>query len=229
MKFGKRLKYYRLEHNMSQQELASQLNVTAQAVSKWENNISEPEFQIIRRITELFKISYDQLFLDIDGGMYKGLLIKAEKDQNIEKWYDFITVFLAALSVSLIFVTSFTFANQRLTWHFPLFFGLGSLLVLCFLWMVSSQRFQYKNNPDLLFEIYGDRIKSLIDDTIIPIENVNKIKITKYKISENIGKIHIQYSVRRKLIIRDVKNPSEIKSLLSEIAYANEYMKGEIL
>ena len=75
LKFGNRLKHYRLEHNMSQQELASQLNVTSQAVSKWENNISEPDFQIIRKITELFRISYDQLFLDVEKGVYKGLVI----------------------------------------------------------------------------------------------------------------------------------------------------------
>jgi transcriptional regulator with XRE-family HTH domain len=219
LKFGNRLKHYRLEHNMSQQELASQLNVTSQAVSKWENNISEPDFQIIRRVTELFKISYDQLFLDIDNGVYKGLLIKGEKDQNIGKWYLFTIIFLSALLVSLMFITSFTFASQELTWHFPLIFGLGSVLVFFFLCRVSRWSFHFRNNPDILFEIYGDRIKSLIDNTIIPFEYVKKIKVVNYRFNENIGKIYIQYTEHNKLIIRDVKNPAQIRSLLSEIAY----------
>lgn len=219
MKFGNRLKQYRLEHNMSQQDLASKLYVTPQVVSKWENNISEPDFQIIRKITELFRISYDQLFLDVEKGVYKGLLIKGEKDQNIGKWYRFMTIFLAALLISLIFIASFTFTSQELTWHFPLIFGLGSVLVLYFLWRYSIWSFHFRNNPDILFEIYGDRIKSLIDNTIIPFEYVKKIKVVNYRISENIGKIYIQYTEHNKLIIRDVKNPAQIKSLLSEIAY----------
>lgn len=204
---------------MSQQDLASKLYVTPQVVSKWENNISEPDFQIIRKITELFRISYDQLFLDVEKGVYKGLLIKGEKDQNIGKWYRFMTIFLAALLISLIFIASFTFASQELTWHFPLIFGLGSVLVLYFLWRYSIWSFHFRNNPDILFEIYGDRIKSLLDNTIIPFEYVKKIKVVNYRISENIGKIYIQYAEHNKLIIRDVKNPAPIKSLLSEIAY----------
>ena len=219
MKFGNRLKHYRLEHNMSQQELASQLNVTSQAVSKWENNISEPDFQIIRKITELFRISYDQLFLDVEKGVYKGLLIKGEKDQNIGKWYRFMTIFLAALLISLIFIASFTFTSQELTWHFPLIFGLGSVLVLYFLWRYSIWSFHFKNNPDTLIEVYGDRIKSLIDNTIIPLKHANIIKVTSYRISENVGKIYIQYAEHNKLTIRDVRNPAQIKSLLSEISY----------
>ena len=222
MRFGERLKHYRLENRMSQQDLALQLNVTSQAVSKWENNISEPEFKIIQRLTEVFKITYDQLFLYVEGGTYKGLLIKVKKDQSIGKWYNFITVFLAVLSVSLIFVTSFTFANQNLTWHFPLMFGLSSVFVLFLYCVVANQRFNYKKNPEVFLEIYGDRIKSLIDDTIIAMENVNKVEVVKYKISEKIGKICIQYSEHNKLIVRDVRNPGDIKSLFSEIAYAKK-------
>jgi len=73
-------------------------------------------------LTELFKITYDQLFLAFGGKMYKGLLLKVEKEQNIGRWYDFTTFFFAALLVSLIFV------NRNLTWHFPLTFGLSGFL-----------------------------------------------------------------------------------------------------
>ena len=75
MTFGKRLKSFRLEKNMSQQDLAEKLNVTPQAVSKWENDISEPEFQIIKEITQIYKVSFDRLFQDDEKSIYKGLII----------------------------------------------------------------------------------------------------------------------------------------------------------
>ena len=38
---GKRIAFHRKRHNMSQSALAEQLNITAQAVSKWECGVSQ--------------------------------------------------------------------------------------------------------------------------------------------------------------------------------------------
>lgn len=39
--FGKRLRELRMQHSLSQEALAQKLGVTAQAVSKWENGVSQ--------------------------------------------------------------------------------------------------------------------------------------------------------------------------------------------
>jgi len=93
MTFGKRLKSLRLEKNMSQQDLAEKLNVTPQAVSKWENDISEPEFQIIKEITQIYKVSFDRLFQDDDESIYKGLILNVVKDSRMGGVYSFFTYF----------------------------------------------------------------------------------------------------------------------------------------
>ena len=40
MSFGENIRHYRTQRNMTQEELASHLSVSAQAVSKWEREIS---------------------------------------------------------------------------------------------------------------------------------------------------------------------------------------------
>ena len=59
--FGKRLRELRMQHSLSQEALAQKLGVTAQAVSKWENGKSYPDFPIIVPMAQLFRVSTDQL------------------------------------------------------------------------------------------------------------------------------------------------------------------------
>lgn len=51
---------------MTQGQLGELLNVSSQAVSKWEHDLSEPDLGTIKRIASIFKISVDD-FLDIGG------------------------------------------------------------------------------------------------------------------------------------------------------------------
>jgi transcriptional regulator with XRE-family HTH domain len=54
MTFGERIRTNRIRHNMSQKQLAELLNVTPQTISKWDNDLSEPGFQMITEITSIF-------------------------------------------------------------------------------------------------------------------------------------------------------------------------------
>ena len=47
--------------NLSQEEVADQLNVTRQTVSKWETNQSTPDFDKILPLCELFEITTEEL------------------------------------------------------------------------------------------------------------------------------------------------------------------------
>lgn len=59
---GEKIKYYRQKNNMTQEKLASCLNVTFQTVSKWETGVSSPDLSLIVPLTKLFRISADELF-----------------------------------------------------------------------------------------------------------------------------------------------------------------------
>lgn len=65
MNYGQKIAELRKSNNLTQAELGAKLNITAQAVSKWENNLSEPDIDSIRRMCEMFNISVDE-FLGVN-------------------------------------------------------------------------------------------------------------------------------------------------------------------
>ncbi|MFR1944193.1 MAG: helix-turn-helix domain-containing protein [Faecalimonas umbilicata] len=58
---GDQIKKYRKEKKMSQEELAIPLNVVRQTVSKWENNLSVPDAELLIRLAEVLGISVAEL------------------------------------------------------------------------------------------------------------------------------------------------------------------------
>lgn len=61
MTLGDKLSKLRRENNYTQEQLAELLNVSRQAISKWESNISYPETDKLIRIGTLFNCSLDYL------------------------------------------------------------------------------------------------------------------------------------------------------------------------
>ena len=62
MSIGERITELRKQCNMSQGELAQSVNVTRQAVSKWENNIALPDITLSPILAGYFGVSMDELF-----------------------------------------------------------------------------------------------------------------------------------------------------------------------
>ena len=58
---GKRIMTLRKEKGLTQEQLAERLNVSPQAVSKWENDVSCPDISIIPQLAEVLGISTDEL------------------------------------------------------------------------------------------------------------------------------------------------------------------------
>ena len=58
------LKRIRRERHISQEELAEELNVSRQAISKWEQGICLPETKMLLRISEKLNVSLDDLMSD---------------------------------------------------------------------------------------------------------------------------------------------------------------------
>lgn len=50
------IKHYRKEKGMSQEELALKLNVVRQTVSKWEQNLSVPDSEMLIKLSEIFEV-----------------------------------------------------------------------------------------------------------------------------------------------------------------------------
>ena len=58
---GKRIAEYRKKKNLKQDELAEMLGVSAQAVSKWENDLSCPDISLLPELSRIFGVSIDEI------------------------------------------------------------------------------------------------------------------------------------------------------------------------
>ena len=61
MTLGQRLQKARKESGLSQEELAEQLGVSRQAVSKWENGVSDPSTSNLIALAKLYGLSAEEL------------------------------------------------------------------------------------------------------------------------------------------------------------------------
>ena len=71
MLFNEKLKMLRKESKMTQEQLAEKLNVSRQAITKWESGDGVPDIENLKQISKLFNITIDEL-------------VKEEKNVQIE-------------------------------------------------------------------------------------------------------------------------------------------------
>ena len=51
----------RKKNYYTQQALGEKLNISAQAISKWENDLSEPDLATLKKLAELYNISVSEI------------------------------------------------------------------------------------------------------------------------------------------------------------------------
>ncbi len=130
---GERIYELRKQNNMSQGDLADELDTSRQTISKWENNMSTPELDKILRLCEVFSVSSDYI---LRGVVEETENSKEERNQTvikeqtviIEKKADIRTIFASGLLINAMF---FLFIYPKL-FYIPLFFGaVAAILLLC--------------------------------------------------------------------------------------------------
>lgn len=92
-KIGKFICSLRKKNGMTQNELASKLMVTSQAVSKWENGRGIPDIEILKQISELFHVDLETL---LNG--------EEKKKQNFSLYIGFGILLLFLVVFVLIFL-----------------------------------------------------------------------------------------------------------------------------
>lgn len=91
----------RKKKGITQEQLAIALNISPQAVSKWETNTSQPDTQMLPLIAKYFEVSIDYLFYG-DEYAYNDIYDKvwhkvaAFDQQSKEAYYEALTIFAYA-------------------------------------------------------------------------------------------------------------------------------------
>ena len=92
-RFGKFIKEIRKKNNLTQKEFANKYNVTYQAVSKWENGKNIPDISLIKKISEDFNISMEELY----NGEYK------DKKKNILPFILIVILIIIGIGLFIVF------------------------------------------------------------------------------------------------------------------------------
>lgn len=58
---GERIAFFRKKKELTQEQLAEKCSVSAQAVSKWENDITAPDINLLPALSNIFGVSCDEL------------------------------------------------------------------------------------------------------------------------------------------------------------------------
>lgn len=110
MDLGQRLKQLRTEKHLSQESVAFELNVSRQAVAKWENNASKPSTANLMAICDLYGISLDELISN------KSDELSAEQtEQNKSKGKTAIVILSVVGGILLILSVILTVWTKRMS------------------------------------------------------------------------------------------------------------------
>ncbi len=112
-KIGLFIKKLRTKNNMSQKDLARELGIGRENISKWENGVSLPDIENLIIISKIFKVSIDEL-LQGELNDNKGIYYELYKDKNIKnehlkKNIKLLTSLVFVLSLSSILFISYLF------------------------------------------------------------------------------------------------------------------------
>ncbi len=59
--FAENIRLLRIEHRLTQDELAQKIGVSRSTVSAWENGKTEADFKTLARLRDLFDVTYEEL------------------------------------------------------------------------------------------------------------------------------------------------------------------------
>lgn len=100
MTFGEKLQKLRKDQRMSQEELASKITVSRQAVSKWELNETMPDIYNIMQLSKIFGVSIDYL-LDEEINIVEDIPIVKEVTKRLKKEYNNLWGIVLVISIIL--------------------------------------------------------------------------------------------------------------------------------
>ncbi|MFA9493107.1 helix-turn-helix domain-containing protein [Streptococcus sp. E17BB] len=64
-KFAEQLKDFRHQKGLSQDDLANQLHLSRQAISRWENGETAPDLDTLVKLSSIFEVTLDELVTGI--------------------------------------------------------------------------------------------------------------------------------------------------------------------
>lgn len=157
MEFSEKLITLRKGRDLTQEQLAEQLNVSRQSISKWESGQVIPEIEKIVELSKVFNVTLDYLLKpsEIDELSVKTDMLEQQQKQLLNREQTRIKIFkniLYSVAVYLVFFAAFFvgkyfyFSLEWEVWGKPVIFAefLISTAIVIVIWAKSFTNRQKK-------------------------------------------------------------------------------------
>ena len=134
MTLGERIRGERKKRGLSQEEQAEILNVSRQAITKWETDRGIPDIANLIRISEEFEISLDELIKG-DNSVKRKIIY----DSTMKKWHLLVLIYLMAI---VAYIAYFALLNRI----FMIGFLVATLFMLGFELRIIIKEKRYQKN-----------------------------------------------------------------------------------
>lgn len=139
MLFKDKLKQYRTENNISQEDLANKLFISRTLISKWENHVIYPSYSNMEKLAEIMGVSIDYLLSNEETKLIT-LNTNSKKDVTLtQKIIFLISIILLSVGITLLIV-GFVFP-QDLTRPNDIYNSVNTITVICFLLKIIGALF----------------------------------------------------------------------------------------
>ena len=156
MEFHDKLKQLRKKQQISQEELAHQLNVSRQAVSKWESGQGFPETDKLLMIGNVFGVSLDYLLKDnhgtADSEPEAGYYVSREMVQGYLEMKKHSAKHIAMGVALMVLSISFTMLFEDAIGTFLFFLGIAIGIAILILQGFRDKRYEAVEKQPLLFD-----------------------------------------------------------------------------
>ncbi len=222
--FSENLKKIRKEHKLSQEQLAEELGVSRQAISKWESSQAYPEMEKIIAICDKFNVNIDDL-------LHKDIKkVKEDSKRNLNKYIDNFLKFITD-TINLFFNMTF---KCKIKFLFEQVVIIGILFILSLIVYgitdsILAGVFQFL--PYGIYNIFTTIIENIITLVLIIISLIILIHIFKIRYlnyysefknknnnsnsndnsnNKNLQEEKVIFNNQNKIIIRDPKHSDYI-------------------
>ncbi len=149
--FGENLQFYRKKKDMTQEQLAEQLDVSRQTVSKWESGVSYPEMEKILQLCDLFSCSMDTLMRK--NAAESEVEDREGYERHMEKRRKNITIGVLLLILSVSFQQLFTGFGWPEAVANMIFFATAIVAILVLV-VAGLQEDVFRKNHPIIPEFY---------------------------------------------------------------------------
>lgn len=139
MLFKDKLKQYRTENNISQEDLANKFFISRTLISKWENGVIYPSYSNMKKLAEIMGVSIDYLLSNEETKLIT-LNTNSKKDVTLtQKIIFLISIILLSVGITLLIV-GFVFP-QDLTRPNDIYNSVNTITIICFLLKIIGALF----------------------------------------------------------------------------------------